>query len=269
MLGTCSIGTNGNGEKYVARSDKSSSGNIWMPLTSTLIEGLILKAVAGKTIIGGKGNYLPGTTAADYPSGYTYRGKDRYYKLHSIGEGNHCTLEDVTDQYEKSRASLESSRVSTATTYKLSQQHFGIKDDSNIIFPYMLIGELIRDHVINKFGGNTEDAKIQNLWIPAGRPVNLDESDNIVVPFEYGDTWYSRYDCLKTYPFTQEDENQVVEIGSFMCETRVNIDGRYDRNRGQLSNLNITPQNFNLLNEVYSQKDNFFNYRILDEDYYK
>ena len=54
-----------------------------------------------------------------------------------------------------------------------------------------------------------------------------------------------------------------------MCETRVNIDGRYDRNRGQISNLNMTPNNFNLINPIYSQKDNFFNYRVLDKDYYK
>ena len=46
-----------------------------------------------------------------------------------------------------------------------------------------------------------------------------------------------------------------------MCETRVNIEGRYDRNRGQLSNLTMTPTNFNLVNDVYSQKNNFFNYR--------
>lgn len=132
----------------------------------------------------------------------------------------------------------------------------------------MLIGELIRKRISNKFGGDTEEAKRQNLWFPSGDPIVISEGETLV-PFEYGDTWYSRYDCLKTYPFTQEDENQIVEIGSFMCETRINIDGRTDRNRGQLSNLNMTPQNFNLFNEVYSQKDNFFNYRILDKDYYK
>lgn len=54
-----------------------------------------------------------------------------------------------------------------------------------------------------------------------------------------------------------------------MVETRVNIDGRYDKNRGQLSNLNMTPQNFNLINPVYSQMDNFFLYKIMDEDSYK
>ena len=54
-----------------------------------------------------------------------------------------------------------------------------------------------------------------------------------------------------------------------MVETRVNIDGRYDKNRGQLSNLNMTPQNFNLINPVYSQMNNFFSYKIMDEDSYK
>jgi hypothetical protein len=58
----------------------------------------------------------------------------------------------------------------------------------------------------------------------------------------------------------------VVEIGSFMLESYTNIDGRYDRNRGQLSNLYMSPRNFNLLNPVYSQKDNFFNYKILPHD---
>ena len=49
-----------------------------------------------------------------------------------------------------------------------------------------------------------------------------------------------------------------------MCETRVNIDGRYDRNRGQLSNFAMTPQNFNKVNEVYSQPNNFFTYRYVN-----
>ena len=51
-----------------------------------------------------------------------------------------------------------------------------------------------------------------------------------------------------------------------MCETRVNIDGRYDRNRGQLSNFAITPTNFNLLNNAYSQQNNFFNYRAINHN---
>lgn len=71
---------------------------------------------------------------------------------------------------------------------------------------------------------------------------------------------------MKTYPFSLEDTNSVVDILSFMCETRINLDGRYDKNRGQSNNLTMMPSNFNLLNEVYSQRNNFFNYRILDSD---
>lgn len=116
-----------------------------------------------------------------------------------------------------------------------------------------------------RFGGKTAEALQDNLWIPAGPAVHLDEE----IQWQWGDTWFQRFDCLKTYPFTNEDINQVVEIGSFLCETRVNIDGRYDRNRGAISNLNMSPLNFNLLNPVYSQKNTFFNYRMLDSDYYK
>ena len=81
-----------------------------------------------------------------------------------------------------------------------------------------------------------------------------------------GDTYFQRYDHLKTYPFTLEDENSVTEIMSFMCETRVNLEGRYDNNRGNTSNLYITPENFNKLNQVYNQKDNFFTYKVSTDD---
>ena len=130
--------------------------------------------------------------------------------------------------------------------------------------------ELYKDaNASTDFGGKTEDALKANIWVPAGEAVSLRTSSDIDFCYDWGDTWYQRYDCLKTYPFTPEDENQIVEIGSFMVETHVNIDGRYDRNRGQDSNLYMNPQNFNLINPVYSQLDNFFSYKIMDSDFYK
>ena len=119
------------------------------------------------------------------------------------------------------------------------------------------------------FGGTSEDALKANKWIPCGEPVSLVDGNDCTYSYSYGDTYFQRWDCLKTYPFSNDDINQVVEIGSFMLETRVNIDGRYDRNRGQVSNLNMSPINFNLFNPVYNQTDNFFSYRILDDSYYK
>ena len=119
------------------------------------------------------------------------------------------------------------------------------------------------------FGGTSEDAKKANIWIPCGEPVTLVENTPCEYNYSYGDTYFQRWDCLKTYPFSFDDINQIVEIGSFMLETRVNIDGRYDRNRNQVSNLNMSPINFNLFNPVYNQINNFFTYRILDKSYYE
>lgn len=135
----------------------------------------------------------------------------------------------------------------------------------------LLLVDITRDFSsdINRFGGNTDEALQSNLWLPAGKAITLSTVDNTVIQWIWGDTWYQRYDCLKTYPFTKEDTNQVVEIASFMCDTRINLDGRYDRNRNLVDNTNISPENFNKINPVYSQKDNLFNYRILDSDYYK
>lgn len=104
------------------------------------------------------------------------------------------------------------------------------------------------------------------LWFPAGEPKDI--NNTTVLNVEYGDTWYQRYDCLKTYSYSNDDENSIIEIGSFLCETRINIDGRYDRNRGNSTNLYVNNTNFNLINKIYSQQNNFFNYRKLDEDYY-
>ena len=165
------------------------------------------------------------------------------------------------------------------TTVKVSQdilEH--IKEDiprineqiGGIQFGWLWLGELYRDSVPNRFGGKTDEAFENNTWVQCGESVSLIDASNnplanVQVIWKEGDTYYQRYDCLKTYPFTLEDQNSVTEVVSFMCETRVNIDGRYDRNRGQTSNTSITPSNFNLINSVYSQPNNFFNYRILNQ----
>lgn len=119
------------------------------------------------------------------------------------------------------------------------------------------------------FGGTSDEALQEATWIPCGDEVTFNGSSSETVSFQRGDTYVQRYECLKTYAFSKEDKNQVVEIASFLVESRVNIDGRYDRNRGQTSNLNMSPTNFNLINPIYSQMDNFFSYKILPQEEYK
>lgn len=140
---------------------------------------------------------------------------------------------------------------------------------SSIQHGWLWLGELYNDNVQNRFGGQTEEAFENNTWLPCGDPISLVDTNNgvkssITIRWEEGDTYFQRYDHIKTYPFTLEDQNAVTDIVSFMCETRVNIDGRYDRNIGQTSNFSITPENFNLMNDVYSQPNNFFNYRTIN-----
>jgi hypothetical protein len=73
-----------------------------------------------------------------------------------------------------------------------------------------------------------------------------------------GDTYYQRWDCLKTYPTTTEDEtNKVVDITSFMVESHKNLDERTDSNR-DLYNIMSRPENFNLFNSVYDTAPNIF-----------
>lgn len=266
LLGKYAIGkwrnSSGNTGYDLYQCRRISRGVKWSP-ANIPSDGIVMKAE--NTIISPSTHYIPGTTISDYSTfGSSTKLIDtKYFKITASEHEGGLTITDVTEEHNGNQVSGQSS-------YRLKRKVFG-EDNSNPLggSPYLLIGELIRTNVQNKFGEDGETGT-ENIWVPAGNPVSVyDNATSITVPFEYGDTWYSRYDCLKTYPFTQEDENQVIEIGSFMCETRVNIDGRYDRNRGQLSNLNMTPQNFNLINEVYTQKDNFFNYRIFDEDYYK
>lgn len=140
---------------------------------------------------------------------------------------------------------------------------------SSIQHGWLWLGELYNDNVQNRFGGQTEEAFENNVWLPCGDPISLVDTNNgvkssVTLRWGEGDTYFQRYDHIKTYPFTLEDQNAVTDIVSFMCETRVNIDGRYDRNRGQTSNFSITPENFNLMNDVYSQPNNFFNYRTIN-----
>ena len=145
-----------------------------------------------------------------------------------------------------------------------------VEEIGGLQYGWLWLGELYDDTITEetRFGGRTEEAFEQNQWVPCGEAVSLLNNgkvqSSITIVWEEGDTYYQRYDHIKTYPFTLEDQNAMTEVVSFMCETKVNLDGRYDRNRGQTTNFTVTPENFNQVNDVYSQKDNFFVYRGLN-----
>ena len=137
----------------------------------------------------------------------------------------------------------------------------------------VLLAELRRQDDLNmqqqRFGGTSEEAILHNQFIPCSHTYDLNSESNLdgslTLIHDEGDTYYMRYDHLKTYPYTREDINQVVDIYSFMCETRINLDGRSDKNRGLTDNTLIDNTNFNYINRSYTQKDNTFVYHTLDK----
>ena len=148
------------------------------------------------------------------------------------------------------------------------KNNYDFSPDSNTLY----LVELYRDvDASQRFGGNSEEALLNNVFVPCGKAVDLDNKVNgyqtdITLIGDIGDTYYMRYDHLKTYPYTREEVNGIVEILSFMCETRINLDGRCDVNRGLTDNTLIDNTNFNYINKSYTQIDNFFNYRVLGDD---
>lgn len=136
-------------------------------------------------------------------------------------------------------------------------------------YGFLLLGELYRD-IDNEviFGGKSDYAIQNNLWVPCGQAVDISDR-SISLLYTEGDTYYQRYDHIKTLPRNDQDLNGVTSVISFMCETRINLDGKYSERELYMENPDlITEEKFNHINTVYSQQNNFFNYRVLDSERY-
>lgn len=131
----------------------------------------------------------------DYDLSNIYKFQDTYYKTVYINQKVGYVLKKILAQATKDYLQ---ETINTTIPYTLDS--------------FLYIGELVRATPNpNKFGGTTDEALRSNQWIPAGKAVPLD----VIIEFTRGDTYYQRYDCLKTYSFTNEDENSIIDIASF------------------------------------------------------
>ncbi len=185
-----------------------------------------------------------------------YLGNGRWSASRTPSNG----LFEYTDEYNVSKHFKNSGSNLWVQDDPVTQDALPVNHD----FGYLWIGEIYNDNVQNRFGGTSESALFQNEWIVAGDAVDLGEQ----LVYSRGDTYIQRYDNLKTYAFAADAKNSVTDIVSFFCETHINIDGRYDRNRGNINNLVITPELFNLFNPAYTQIDNLFSYHVIDSTRY-
>ena len=123
------------------------------------------------------------------------------------------------------------------------------------------VGELYN---INELPELRTENYIQGTWLPCGKqvPLSLGRKWTTIV-FEEGDFFFGRFDSLRTQPYADDDVNQVTEVVSTMLCSRINLDARYDSNRG-VKTPTISNTNFNLRNPVYDQLNNYFTYSYQD-----
>ena len=146
--------------------------------------------------------------------------------------------------------------------YSVPSSDNSSKNSLPIFDLYTNVSNDTTSHDYTKYGGNSDDALYSNSWIPCGDSVIV--TDNMVVLYTDGDTYINRYDTLRVFPNDLNQIPQHTEIVSFLCESFINIDGRSDVNRYNTDSSLMTKSNYGLLNNIYSQKNNYFNYNILD-----
>lgn len=147
----------------------------------------------------------------------------------------------------------------------LNRKSADSKNDSG--FTYLWIGDLVRkiDPTV-KYGGNTKEAIEANIWIPASDAIDIRESNTLIA--DRGDTYIQRYDVLRISN-NNSDIQKTSEVVSVLLESFINLDGRYDTKRGGAGIENYTTDNYTHVNQVYSQKDNFFAGVSMDYDKFK
>ena len=163
---------------------------------------------------------------------------------------------------------------SEGTRYNLTQSKYNIAGSNGagsleLGDKYLFIGEIYYDYsadgVIDTRYGSVEN----NRFVTAGPQYTTSELGRTKTMYaNQGDTYFQRWDCLKTKPYSVTDAtNGVIDITSVMLETHINIDGRTDNQRETGYIASIDTEKYGSLNKVYSQQDNFFAQRDLDEDF--
>lgn len=155
----------------------------------------------------------------------------------------------------------------------------GMSDEIEEGDQYIFIGEIYAEcgegEDDKRYGGIFEANVKNNRFINAGpaKPVEMlwdgegPVGGNTYLYANQGDTYFQRWDSFRVKPFSNDAVNQNIDITSVMLETHINIDGRCDRMRGMQELASIDQPQFNTINRVYSQKNNFVVRRDTDSDY--
>lgn len=160
------------------------------------------------------------------------------------------TIENINDEFGEKIPVLE----------YISVKDTGEEIPIDIIIPDKSIYkcDIIRNLGNTQYGGeltnkNNDSLMLNTKWTPISEFVNINNNSIIA---HRGDTYFQKWDCMSTFPYSSEDKNQVIDITSTFIESRINLDGRTDIRGDYSATMNYSK--FNSINNIYSQTDNFF-----------
>ena len=206
------------------------------------------------------------TKGGDYDSYAFLTNFPNNYKLFWNERSDFYTTKFIYKDYVDKYGELIDGDITTAWSFFREPMYL---NDIQYFYLADLCIKNIDDSPYEWYDGN-KDIISQYSFIPAGKAVRLNNSDSVYTTVKlkgtHGDTYYQRWDCLKTFPYSTDDKNQYIDITSFFVESRINLDGRYDKQRGLKYNLGVLDTNFNLINKSYTQRNNFFSYRQIEDE---
>lgn len=187
--------------------------------------------------------HLSSLTEGDIVATFYDKATSSIYEVEYAGES-----EDSLGGYPLYNYRLKSS---------LKELELNLLDLSNIGYKNIFYIADITRKVDNQYGGpitndNYDFVMSNTRWVPISALTPIGES----IESTGGDTYYQRWDCVNTMPYSKDDKNQVIDITSFMVESRINLDGRV--NKGGQYDTSMNYINYSNINNVYTQDDTFF-----------
>ena len=103
-------------------------------------------------------------------------------------------------------------------------------------------------------------------WIVCSKKSKLEDDNKIFLSLNLNEHYTFDYQCLKTEPYSTNDENQNTCVVCAQLESYINPLCRYDKFYDLYNYNDITSAVFNKMNMVYNQKNNFFVFSGITEE---
>ena len=201
-----------------------------------------------------------GDTLKTRQTNYSYEKKDYIYNYENTPE---------TDTNSTSRSDWNKFPIKINVT-----NNYNRSGNINITYktPKHLVGMISHndDDIKKRFckvelknkieGRELSDIEIETgQWIVCSQKVKLEEDKELKLKIDLNEHYtFTQYQCLKTEPYSTNDENQATCVIGAQLESYINPLCRYDK-FDDIDNFNgMTSAIFNKMNMVYNQKNNFF-----------